>query len=217
MHPLMQNMIGSMPFSGDLERDVSSFLRLHHCPHTAEHCLRVGYEAARLAERFGIEADSARTAGFLHDISAVIPNHERIEAARKLGIDILPEEACFPMIIHQKLSRVISRDVFGIENPAVLEAVECHTTLKAPSTLLDRIVFIADKIEWDQAGKPPYLAELLRQLEISLEHGVFVYIDHLWAHREHLRVVHPWLADAHADLSSILDSWPGTAQTHSYL
>ncbi|TDF93885.1 HD domain-containing protein [Paenibacillus piri] len=194
----------SMSFSGNLEQDTSRFLRLHHCPHTAGHCLKVGYEAERLAARFGGDPDSARAAGFLHDISTIIPNQDRIRAAWELNIDVLPEEAAFPMIIHQKLSRTIARDVFGIENIAVLDAIECHTTLKASSTVLDRIVFIADKIEWDQAGRPLYLTELLEQLDVSLEHGVFVYIDYLWSRREQLKVVHPWLAEAHAELSVML-------------
>ncbi|MFD0681658.1 MULTISPECIES: bis(5'-nucleosyl)-tetraphosphatase (symmetrical) YqeK [unclassified Paenibacillus] len=204
LHPLLQQMKSSMTFSGDLEEDVSSFLRLHNHPHTAEHCLKVGYEAGRLAARFGCDADQARAAGFLHDISAIIPNNQRIDAAREWNLDILPEEERFPMIIHQKLSRVIAEQVFGIELTPVLEAIECHTTLKAPSTLLDKIVFIADKIEWDQSGQPPYLAELLSQLDISLEHGVYVYIEYLWSRREHLKVVHPWLIDAHTDLVTSL-------------
>jgi predicted HD superfamily hydrolase involved in NAD metabolism len=203
LHPLLQSMKKSILYTGRLEDDVRSFLTAHGCPHTAEHSIRVSREAASLAARFGGDADGARTAGLLHDISAVIPNSERIGAAQELGLDILPEEARFPMIIHQKLSRVIARDVFGVEQTAELDAIECHTTLKAPSSLLDRIVFTADKIEWDQTGRPPYLTELLEQLNLSLEHSAFVYINYLWTRREQLKVVHPWLVQAYADLYPI--------------
>lgn len=208
LSPLLQRMKDSMPFTGRLEQDVSRFLHIHHCPRTAEHCLLVGAEAARLAEAFGCDAEHARAAGLLHDISAIIPNQQRIEAAHEMGVPVLPEEEQFPMIIHQKLSRVMAKEIFGIRQEQTLEAIECHTTLKAPSTLLDRIVFIADKIEWDQSGQPPYLTELLQQLDISLEHGIYVYIDHLWSRREHLKVVHPWLIEAHADLTAILNGSP---------
>ncbi len=67
--------------SGDLEKDVTSFLTIHNCKQTAEHSIKVAYEARRLAIRFGIDEVSAFTAGCLHDISAVIPNSQRIEVS----------------------------------------------------------------------------------------------------------------------------------------
>lgn len=66
----------------------------------------------------------------MHDISGVIPNEKRIAAAEALGIDILPEERIFPMIIHQKLSKVMARDLFQVADQDILNAIECHTTLK---------------------------------------------------------------------------------------
>lgn len=32
--------------------------------------------------------------------------------------------------------------------------------LKAKPSKIDMIIFVADKIEWDQEGQPPYLKEL---------------------------------------------------------
>lgn len=166
--------------------------------------MAVGAEARALALRFGDDPDAAETAGWLHDISAVYPNAERVRIARELGVDVLPEEEAFPMIIHQKLSVEVARHLFGVDRRDVLDAVGCHTTLKAPSTRLDRIVFVADKVSWDQTGTPPYLSELLKSLERSLEDGAMAYIGHLWAQREKLKVVHPWLADAYADLKDAI-------------
>ena len=62
------------------------------------------------------------------------------------------------------------------------------------------VVRIADKIAWDQPGKPPYLDELLAGLERSLDEAAFVYINYLWERRETLRVVHPWLVEAYQEL-----------------
>lgn len=199
MHPFFQNEASFRP-SGDLPADVRRFLADRGCPRTAEHCLAVGAEARALAIRFGADPDDAETAGLLHDISAIYPNATRIGVARELGVSVLPEEETFPMIIHQKLSVEIARHLFGVERRDVLDAIGCHTTLRAPSTPLDRVVFVADKIAWDQSGTPPYLSELNEQLKLSLEHGALAYISHLWEQRDKLKVVHPWLADAYADL-----------------
>ncbi|EJW16375.1 hydrolase (HAD superfamily) [Paenibacillus alvei DSM 29] len=69
------------------------------------------------------------------------------------------------MIIHQKLSKVMARDIFGITDNEVLDAVGCHTTLRANATQLDLVLFVADKIAWDQQGTPPYLKELHHNLK----------------------------------------------------
>lgn len=204
MSDILASIRRSIVFSGNVQNDAIELLNAYRCTVTAEHVLRVADEAARLASIFGADAEDARIAGLLHDISAIIPNSERIGAAQELGIDILPEEITFPMIIHQKISRIIARDVFHIDNPDILDAIECHTTLKANSSLMDLIVFVADKIEWDQPGKPPYLDELLPKLDVSLEQAAFVYIDYLWKQRDKLKVVHPWLIDAYYDLKTKL-------------
>lgn len=204
MHPFFENELRSLQRSGDLAADVRRFLESHGCPKTARHCMNVGAEARSLALRFGADPDGAEIAGWLHDISAIYPNAERIAVARALAIEVLPEEESFPMIIHQKLSVEIARHLFGIERQDILDAIGCHTTLKAPSSLLDRVVFVADKIAWDQAGTPPYLPHLNGQLDQSLEHAAMAYIRFLWNQKDKLKVVHPWLADAYVDLQAVI-------------
>lgn len=160
----------------------------------------VGTEARRIALRFGADPVAAETAGWLHDISAVIPNGDRIALSRELGIEVLPEEEAFPMIIHQKLSVVMAEQLFGVTDAAILDAVGCHTTLRAGSTLLDQVLFVADKVAWDQPGTPPYICELQEQLNRSLIHGAFAYINYLWERKHTLKVVHPWLKEAYEEL-----------------
>ena len=180
----------------DVDVDVTRFLTRHDCAETADHVAAVAAEAAKLARRFFIDEEQATLAGWLHDISAVIPNGQRIQAARELNIDVLPEEEQFPMIIHQKLSVPIAHELFGVPDPTVLSAIECHTTLKANPSTLDMIVFVADKVAWDRPGTPPYLNELVHALDKSLDAAALSYVDYLWRRRGELRVIHPWLVDA---------------------
>ena len=204
MHSLFHNLVKDVPFTDSLKENVHLFLTLNQCPKTAEHCINVGKEARRVAERFGANPDSAEIAGWLHDISAVFPSRERIQVSRALQIEVLPEEETFPMIIHQKISKVMARDIFGIEDSEILEAIGCHTTLRARSKLLDQVVFVADKIAWDQDGRPPYLEALTEQLQRSLKHGAFAYIHYLWERKETLKVIHPWLKEAYDELKAAL-------------
>ncbi|MCY9590222.1 HDIG domain-containing protein [Paenibacillus chitinolyticus] len=199
--------------SGDLKKDVYAFLTENGHRETAEHCMKVGEQARELAVRYGADPETAARSGYLHDISAVFPNDARISVSVQLGIEVLPEEESFPMIIHQKLSKAIARDLFGVEDPEILSAVECHTTLKKQASQMDKLLFTADKVAWDQIGTPPYLEELNRGLALSIDHAAFAYIRYLWSRKDTLRVVHPWLKEAYADLSRHIESESQTCGT----
>ncbi|MED1951362.1 bis(5'-nucleosyl)-tetraphosphatase (symmetrical) YqeK [Brevibacillus centrosporus] len=186
--------------TGNLREDVHYFLTMNGCQQTAEHSMKVGEEAKQIAEMFGADPLEAEHAGYLHDISAVFPNEQRVTISQQLGLEVLPEEEVFPMIIHQKLSKEMARSLFNISNPAILNAVGCHTTLRKHASLLDMVLFVADKIAWDQPGTPPYLQEIRQELEKSVEHACYSYIRYLWQKRESLRVIHPWLKEAYYEL-----------------
>lgn len=206
MHPILKKLTQHDAFAGNLKQDMHLFLSSNDCLYTADHNIDVGTEARRIALLYGINPDQAEMAGWLHDISAVFPNSERIDAARQLGIEVLPEEEQFPMIIHQKLSKVMAREIFGVADDEVLNAVGCHTTLRANATQLDLVLFVADKIAWDQQGTPPYIKEVHHNLEKSLEHAAFAYIQYLWMRKDTLKVVHPWLAAAYEQLHAQLNT-----------
>ena len=186
---------------GNLRADMAAFLTARGFPRTAGHCAAVAAEARRLALRFGEDPARAEAGGLLHDISAPIPDAERLATAEAWGLDVLAEEQAYPMIIHQKLSSVIAREAFGVTDAGVLSAIGCHTTLKAGASRLDKVVFVADKIAWDQPGDPPYLAEILAAVERSLDAAAFCYLDYLYQRRATLRVAHPWMLAAWGELA----------------
>jgi predicted HD superfamily hydrolase involved in NAD metabolism len=187
--------------SNQVQKDVVTFLALNDFQQTARHSGLVAVEAKKLALRFGENQESAANAALLHDISAVFPNKERISVAKVLDIIPLPEEEIFPLLIHQRISEVMAAEIFGITDQKILSAIGCHTTLKRDATKLDKILFVADKIRWDQDDKPPYLEELLRALEISLDMAALSYLEYMWKRRDNLIVVHPWLREAYEQLS----------------
>lgn len=200
METILDRLSAGIVFTGDVAQDVVAFLEHHGCPQTAVHSAAVATEAQRIAAAVGLELTHAAQAGWLHDVSAVIPAEERVAAAEALDIPVLPEERALPMILHQKLSAVMARDLFGVTDAAVLSAIGCHTTLKAGASVLDKVLFVADKLAWDQPGEAPYREALEAALARSLDAAVCVYLRYLWERRATLAVVHPWLAAAHAHL-----------------
>jgi predicted HD superfamily hydrolase involved in NAD metabolism len=186
--------------TGNIRKDATDFLVQYNASKTAGHCSSVANKAKELARQFSADGTKAEIAGWLHDISAVVPNEERLQMARANNLEILSAEEKLPMIIHQKLSRLIALKIFHVNDEEILSAIECHTTLKANASQLDKLVFVADKIAWDQEGKPPYLRQITEALEYSLEAAALVYLDYLWQQRETLPVLHPWTVEARKSL-----------------
>ena len=201
MHSALQPYFRQCTLSGNLRRDVTAVLRHHHLPKVAGHVSRVAQEARRLADQFDANPTGAEIAGWLHDIGGIVPNAKRVALCQEFGVPVLPGEAAFPMILHQKLSAVMASEVFGVNESAVLDAIACHTTLKAGATLLDKIVFVADKIKWDQPGEPPYFAEIETAVAHSINDACRVYLNYLWQQRQTLRYAHPDFLAAHAELA----------------
>ena len=77
---------------GKLLKIRSVFFSLFEHQKTAEHCAAVALKAEELAERFDSYPAKAEQAGYLHDISAVIPNEKRIEFACSQMVEVLAEE-----------------------------------------------------------------------------------------------------------------------------
>lgn len=204
MDALCAGLTNGIRLTGHIPDDAAALLNAHGRAETAVHCANVAGEARRLAARFGADERQAKIAGWLHDISAVIPTGQRIQYARQWGIDVLPEEAAAPMLLHQKQSAVLAAEAFGITDAAVLSAIGCHTTLKGSPSELDKVVFLADKIAWDGAGAPPYQEAILTAVEMSLDEACWCYLDYLWSQRATLFAVHPWFVTAYRELSTQL-------------
>lgn len=201
---MLCNDIYSFTPTGKIENDIKAFLLKYNKEFTYKHSIRVANEAKKIAEKFHVDKEKAAIAGYLHDISGIFPNEERIAVAEEFGVEIVEAERKFPMIIHQKLSRVIAKEIFKVEDEEILNAICCHTTLRKHATKMDLVLFVADKIEWDQKGTPPYLIEIKKGLEKSLEKAAFVYISYLWERKDTLKVIHPWLEEAYWDLKGIV-------------
>ncbi|EGO8594714.1 HD domain-containing protein [Enterococcus faecalis] len=187
-----------MDYQQVLKNEIKQYLVSKNCEKTYYHCMEVGEYAYQLGEKYLTSPEKVSIAGYLHDISAIYPNNQRINVAQKYGIELNEAEMAFPMIIHQKISKSIAKMDFGIEDNEILSAIECHTTLKKNYSDIDLVLFVADKIKWDQEGKPPYLDGLLQDLNCSLENAAYFYIDYILKHD--IKVVHPWLWDAYNQL-----------------
>jgi len=107
------------------------------------HTLNVGYLSAHLADVFGCDKDKALIAGALHDCAKELPQEKQIELAKKYSGDLFTEKK----LLHSPAGATFAKEEFGIEDKEILDAICYHTTGRGDMSLLEKIVYLADKIE----------------------------------------------------------------------
>ena len=164
-------------YTGDIKADVKSLLCSNNKVKTYDHVKAVAEMNIKIAEIYGLDKDICELCGYLHDISAVVSHADMMEYAVKSGWEIDEAERKFPMLLHQRISKVIAGEDFAVTDERILSAVEHHTTLKANATVYDMAVFIADKLAWDGEGEAPFYSVVRDALEQSLESACLAYMD----------------------------------------
>ena len=115
-------------------------------PKRVPHVLGCEEEAARLAERWGVDPELAREAAILHDITKRLPLDAQLPLCEKYGIVIDEMERESSQLLHAKTGAALARGLFGVSD-AVHDAIFWHTTAKADMTLLEQVIYLADYIE----------------------------------------------------------------------
>ena len=112
-----------------------------------EHTLGVMFTCASLAMVHGYDLKNAQVAGLLHDCAKCIPTGKKLKICKKNDIPLTRWEEENEALLHAKVGVYIAKKKYGIDDPAILNAIRYHTTGKEDMTVLEKIVYIADYIE----------------------------------------------------------------------
>lgn len=115
----------------------------------AAHSERVAEAAAHLAACHGLDAEAARLAGWLHDWYKEVPVGEIVALARSCGVlgDAVPAEEVVPSVLHGPVAARLLPQRWPDLSPAVLDAVDRHTTGDPAMTAFDCCLYVGDMIE----------------------------------------------------------------------
>ena len=163
------------------------------------HVENVAELAIGLAKVYNLDATKTKHAALLHDISGVMTPQEMYDFAKMRGLEIDPAEEKYHALLHQRVSKIIAQEEYGITDSDILNAIECHTTLRKNASMYDKVIFIADKISWDQKGVPSY-DDLLKSGSVeTLDKACYLYIKYQFDNNL-LVMAHQWLIEAYGDL-----------------
>ncbi|MBQ8946879.1 MAG: bis(5'-nucleosyl)-tetraphosphatase (symmetrical) YqeK [Lachnospiraceae bacterium] len=145
-------------------------------PERYEHTLGVAVTSRMLARIYGADEASAYTAGLLHDCAKNLPHKEKLKMCEKEKLEVSEVEKANPGLLHAKVGAIVARDVYGISDPDILNAIRSHTTGRPEMSLLEKIIFTADYIEPGREERPG-LTELRKEAFTDLDECVFHILD----------------------------------------
>lgn len=111
------------------------------------HSVGVANTAVKLAKRFNIDTDKAYIAGLLHDCAREFENDELPAEAIKRGIEIGEIEQQMPLLLHSYIGAVMIKEIYGVDDSEISQAIWRHTVGGRNMTKLDKIIYFADMIE----------------------------------------------------------------------
>ncbi|MBQ6857949.1 MAG: bis(5'-nucleosyl)-tetraphosphatase (symmetrical) YqeK [Clostridia bacterium] len=154
-----------------------------------EHTLGVEATAKAMARMFGEDEEKAALAGLLHDCAKCLPLSQMVKAAKHEDIDPVMKES--KALMHAVAGRCLARDVYGVEDEAVLRAIRWHTTGHADMTGLEKIIYLADMIEPNRKPFPglDMLRELcMKDLDEAMHAALLMSLEHV---KEQGKTLHP--------------------------
>lgn len=112
-----------------------------------QHALGVAETAEKLAMQYGVDPQRASLAGLLHDIARDFDDNEMLQRAKEAELQVSEFGFAMPLLLHGPVAAVMARDEYGVSDPEVLNAIAIHTVGSEYMSQLDKILFVADKIE----------------------------------------------------------------------
>jgi len=134
------------------------------------HSLRVAEAAVHLAKIHSIDSSAAYLAALLHDIAKELPT-EKMYKYVKADDEIF----LYPPVAHSFIGAYVAEEVFDIKDSDILNSIRYHTTGRSFMSALEKIIFIADKIEEGREyTELPYLKSLA---ELDLDKALFAILQ----------------------------------------
>lgn len=108
------------------------------------HSLCVADEAVRLAEKYDGDKDKLYLAGLLHDVTKNAPKDEHLQIFKEFGIILTDIELKAQKLWHAMSGAEYIKNILGIADAEIIDAVRFHTTAKANMSLTAKILYLAD-------------------------------------------------------------------------
>jgi predicted HD superfamily hydrolase involved in NAD metabolism len=112
-----------------------------------EHSLGAYEAAEELCDFFEISSEKCLLAALLHDCAKCIPNETLMGIIKENQIDVTAMELENPKTLHAPVGAHLARVQFSIGDEQILNSIRYHTIGRVGMDMVEKVVFLADKIE----------------------------------------------------------------------
>ncbi len=183
--------------NNNLMENIESYYENFNMKSVYEHTLDVIYQISMMKNLEDEIREKCIIAALLHDLGRVVKRSDIVMFCTDNGKIVSQNELNYLGILHQFASRIIATQVFKIEDTDILNAVECHTTLKMNPSIIDKILFLSDKLSWKEKEYIDLILKLKEKLDNSIDEAIFYYLETLHKQKGELACYHEWTEDAY--------------------
>lgn len=115
--------------------------------------MEVSKSAVKLSKKYGADPKKAQIAGLLHDIMKETKNDVQLSMIKNSDVCVDEITLNSKKLWHQVTSMIYARDVLGVEDKDILNAIRFHTSARKDMSILEKVVYIADYISEDRDYK----------------------------------------------------------------
>ena len=155
--------------------EIISSLKQRLKPSRFENSMGVAETARSLALIYGEDTDKAYLAGILHDCAKCFSEEELRRKILQYGIQLDEISAKSPQLWHSFVGAYEAREIYGIDDQDIFDAIYYHTIGKAAMSKLCSIIYLADAIE--PARDYPGAEALRITAQKSLDTAVLEYTE----------------------------------------
>lgn len=114
------------------------------------HTLNVEKLGVELAKNYGVDETKVAIACLLHDITKHDDLDEQLQIIKKS--DIIVDEVTLKStnLYHAVTGAIYARDVIGIDDEEIINAILYHTSGSADMGMIEKIVYVADTISYER-------------------------------------------------------------------
>jgi len=151
----------------EIVKNKLSEKRFYHSKCVMERC-------EEIAKKMNFNIETAKKVGIAHDIAKEIPSEDKLKYVEKNNIKIDEIEKENPTLLHAKIGEDIAiRELEFTEEMG--QSIRAHTTGIPNMSLLDKILFIADRTSKERGF--PDIEYLNNLLEEDIDKAVLYILD----------------------------------------
>lgn len=114
---------------------ISAQVKAHLSQYRYNHTYYVAKMAIQLAKQYGVDQDKALLASLLHD------------CAKEMKFTKGQYKVTEGVSAHAKIAAIMAKENFGIQDIDIINAISYHTTGRVGMSTLEKIIYLADKLE----------------------------------------------------------------------